>query len=334
MGRRKLTQEQVLDGFREKHGDKYDYSKVEYVNTEGKVHITCRTCNNDFYQRVKSHLIGQGCPTCAGSGVRLTQESILARFREKHGDNYDYSKVEYIQSHSKVIIGCKRCGNEFLQSPHQHWNGRGCPTYCYTNKDTQESIVEKFKGTHGNKYDYSKVRYVNCRTKVVIGCRKCGVDFEMKPVSHTRGNNCPNCNSFKSENLFGKVLRDLGFHPIKVRPKWLKNPHTNALLEIDHYLQRHKVGFEIQGRQHYEPIDYWGGEEELAVRKERDRLKRTLCEKRGVRLIEYDLRNGKDYESMQKFILEHLKEEYDHTKTIWAKVETKGMDIFDFFDLF
>lgn len=333
MGRRKLTQEQVLDGFREKHGDKYDYSKVEYVNARRKVHIICKRCNSEFEQAPAEHKRGTGCPTCGGC-VKHTQESIIIQFREKHGDKYDYSKVVYVGSHSKVIIGCKRCGNEFEQAPTQHKRGQGCPTYCYTTKDTQESIVEKFKGTHGNKYDYSKVRYVDCNTKVIIGCRKCGVDFEMIPVSHTRGINCPNCNSFKSEKLFGKVLRDLGFHPTKARPKWLKNPHTNALLEIDHYLQRHKIGFEVQGRQHYEPVDYWGGVEKLKEIQERDRLKRTLCEKRGVRLIEYDLRNGKDYESMQKFILEHLKEEYDHTKTIWAKVETKGMDIFDFFDLF
>ena len=331
MGERKHTQESIIIRFREKHGDKYDYSKVLFETIKSKIHITCRDCNNDFFPIADNHLRGSGCPVCSGNATYSTEE-VIQQFKIVHGEKFNYSKVRYVNAKTKVIIGCRKCGKDFLQTPSKHKLGRGC-RHC-RNRDTQESIVEKFKGTHGNKYDYSKVRYVDSHTKVIIGCRKCGVDFEMKPVSHTSGNNCPNCNSFKSEKLFGKVLRDLGFHPIKVRPKWLKNPHTNALLEIDHYLQKHKIGFEVQGIQHYEPIDYWGGEEELAVTKERDRLKRTLCEKRGVRLIEYDLRNGKDYESMQKFILEHLKEEYDHTKTIWAKVETKGMDIFDFFDLF
>ena len=332
--RRKHTQESIIKRFRERHGDKYDYSKVLFETIKSKLHITCRVCNNDFFPNADNHLRGSGCPVCA-KNVRYTTKQAIKKFKKVHGDNYGYSKVKYINSREKVTILCKKCGNEFLQMPDKHWNGRGCPSFCYASmRDTQETVIEKFKKKHRDLFDYSKVKYVTSKTPVTIGCKECGKDFEMKPRSHTYGAGCPICASFKSERLFGKVLRDLGFHPVKVRPKWLKNPKTKKPLEIDHYLQRYKVGFEVNGIQHYEPHKLWGNEERFALTKERDQLKRDLCKQNGVRLIEYDLRNGRDYETMEKFILEHLKEEYDHTKTIWAKVETQGMDIFDFFELF
>ena len=37
----KLTQEQIINQFREKHGNKYDYSLVEYINSRTKVKIKC-----------------------------------------------------------------------------------------------------------------------------------------------------------------------------------------------------------------------------------------------------------------------------------------------------
>lgn len=65
------------------------------------------------------------------------------------------------------------------------------------------------------------------------------------------------------------------------RPDWLDG------LELDIYLPEVGVGIEYQGQQHFEPVDHWGGEEGLAARRGRDKLKRTLCEERDIVLVEF-----------------------------------------------
>jgi len=47
------------------HGDKYDYSLVEYVNGLRKVKIYCNKCQDYFYQSPTGHLNCSGCKTCA-----------------------------------------------------------------------------------------------------------------------------------------------------------------------------------------------------------------------------------------------------------------------------
>ena len=89
------------------HGEKYDYSKVEYVNTLTKVTIIC-PIHGVFEQRPKVHLGGCGCPYC-GSSSRTTETFIKAA-RRVHGDKYDYSKVKYINSYTEVTIICPNHG--------------------------------------------------------------------------------------------------------------------------------------------------------------------------------------------------------------------------------
>ena len=62
----KATQK-AKDSFIEKaraiHGDRYDYTNVEYVNAKTKVSITCAN-HGDFEQIPNNHLEGNGCPSC------------------------------------------------------------------------------------------------------------------------------------------------------------------------------------------------------------------------------------------------------------------------------
>lgn len=117
----------------EKHGDKYDYSKVEYVNTKTKVCIICPE-HGKFFQTPNDHVSGgKGCVKCGFASNALKRSKNIDKFIEDakklHGDKYDYSKVEYINSSTKVIIICKNHGEltEFTQTPNKHLEGRGCP---------------------------------------------------------------------------------------------------------------------------------------------------------------------------------------------------------------
>ena len=121
----RFSQEQVIERFRQVHGEKYDYSKVAYVNQRTKVTIICRDCG-EFSQLPNNHWNGQGCPSCGRKGLRVTTEEMIQRFRKVHGDKYDYSKFEYLGATTKSIIICSIHG-EFKILPNNHSKGSGCP---------------------------------------------------------------------------------------------------------------------------------------------------------------------------------------------------------------
>ena len=123
----------------------------------------------------------------------LIEKEFIARAIRIHGKRYDYSKVYYENNKTEVCIICKVHG-EFWQSPKHHINRKqGCQA-CYGNsKKTNNQFIEDAILTHGNVYDYSKVEYINNRTKVKITCLKHG-DFMQTPVSHINNKSaCPHC---------------------------------------------------------------------------------------------------------------------------------------------
>ena len=127
------------------HHNRYDYSKVEYINNKTKVCIVCPE-HGEFWQTPSDHLNGKGCPQCAGN-VRCDKAMFVEKAKSIHNDRYDYSKVEYVNAHTKVCIICPEHG-EFWQTPNNHLNGNGCPL-CKNRKigdvlrDTVEGFIEK-----------------------------------------------------------------------------------------------------------------------------------------------------------------------------------------------
>ena len=198
-----LTQEEFINEAREIHGDKYDYSKVEYKTKKDKVCIICPK-HGEFWQIAQSHLSGHGCPKCAiekaGETQRLSKEEFIKKAREIHGDRYDYSKVEYVNSQTKVCIICPEHG-EFLQVPNAHLGGCGCPKCAGKDVLNTDEFIRRAKEVHGDRYDYSKVEYVNSQTKVCIICPEHG-EFWTTPNNHLRGKGCPNCVGLRKEYKF------------------------------------------------------------------------------------------------------------------------------------
>lgn len=125
----KNTQADIIRRAREVHGDKYDYSKVIYKGIDKKIVITCPK-HGDFLQTPNVHLQGHGCPECGNdewlSKMTFSKEEFIERARDMHGDEYDYSLVDYVNQMTKVKIICKKHG-VFEQKPHSHLHWQGCP---------------------------------------------------------------------------------------------------------------------------------------------------------------------------------------------------------------
>ena len=133
------------------HHNKYDYSKVEYANNKTKVCIVCPE-HGEFWQTPSDHLNGKGCPQCAGN-VRCDKDTFIEKAKRIHNDRYDYSKVEYVNAHTKVCIICPEHG-EFWQTPNNHLNGNGCPL-CKNRKigDGLRDTVEDFSNKSNEIHD-------------------------------------------------------------------------------------------------------------------------------------------------------------------------------------
>ena len=279
----KKTTEQFIQQAKIIHGDKFDYSKVEYNGNKTKVCIICPK-HGEFWMKPNSHLCGQGCPNCR-KNKSITKEEFLKKSIEVHGDRYDYSKVEYKNATTKVCIICPIHG-EFWQKPVSHMKGQGClkcgaSRRAEKKKLTTDVFIKRAKDKHGDKYDYSKVEYVNANTKVCIICPEHG-EFWQKPFDHLGGRGCYVCNRNGGqieESLYQYFLSKYNIVERNVKFDWLGRQ------SIDIYLPEYKIGIEYQGEQHFLPFNYMGGEDGLKHRKELDELKNKLCRENGVLLL-------------------------------------------------
>lgn len=177
---------------RDIHGNRYDYSLVEYHTVKTKVKIRCLT-HGVFEQIPNNHLSGRGCPVC--SGKTSTLKTFLDTSRSMHGDRYDYSLVEYEKTSIPVTIICPIHG-EFDQKPSCHMAGHGCQKCAKRDRWTLDKFLISAERVHGDRYDYSAIDEVtHAKQKVTITCRVHG-PFQQSVTNHIAlKHNCPKCRS-------------------------------------------------------------------------------------------------------------------------------------------
>lgn len=148
-----MTTDEFIKRAKKVHGDKYDYSKVKYENTETKVCIICPK-HGEFWQTPHHHLMGIGCPYCGAK--KYDTKEFIRRAKEVHGEKYDYSKTNFIGKKHKVTITCPIHG-DFEQLPLNHLKGNGCPE-CGKHFGKQEKAVLKLLK---EKYEHVEYQYTN-----------------------------------------------------------------------------------------------------------------------------------------------------------------------------
>lgn len=195
---KKITTQDFISRANKVHNFKYNYNKVNYINMNTKVCIICDK-HGEFLQTPHNHLNEQGCPRCKYENQSKnphhptkTIDEFITSAQKIHNNKYDYSKFNYINSKTKGIIICPYHG-EFMQDPHTHLKGSGCPE-CgkkIRNKKTTEQFINEAKLKHGDKYSYDKVIYTRKQDKVLIHCNTCNHDFWQEASSHLKGYGCP-----------------------------------------------------------------------------------------------------------------------------------------------
>ena len=334
----KLTTEEFIRKSKEVHGDKYDYSLVEYTKAKDNVKIIC-PIHGVFTQSAYNHMHGSGCPSCKGQlrkeNKAMTKDCFLKKAHEKYGDNYDFSLMNYIDGATPITIRCKKHNHIFTRLPSQFLQRLGCPicgrerqisTFQYTQEEFIKKITEihggiydysitkytntkanikyicpihgiitqnagahlqgkgcrfcngnlplsndefkaKAKEIHGDKYDYSKVNYVNSHTNVEIICKTHQKSFFQMPYKHLlEKQGCPICSDSKLEEGVNDLLTKLGINFIR-QQKFTELGD----LKYDFFLPDYKVLIECQGEQHIEDIPFFHqGQKTFQYQLERD----------------------------------------------------------------
>lgn len=298
------------------HGNKYSYKNVDYVDSKTKVEIICPK-HGAYMQTPVAHISGHGCPICGLETIKqkglFSQKEVIEKFREVHGNRYDYSRVKYKGLFTKVEIICKEHG-AFFQQPSTHIHqGCGCPE-CrrikigMLRKQTKEEFVEKARLVHGNKYDYSLVAEESLSIdKIPIICPEHGL-FMQEKNNHLRGHGCPHCPKStisKGEDYVANVLNKINIDYI---PQYkIVNDNLfclNKHFYVDFYIPSAKIIIEYNGEQHYKATRHFGGEKKLHDRQERDMALRQYCREHGIKLIEIPYW---DFDKIETIITNKLK---------------------------
>lgn len=287
---------------KEIHGDKYDYSLVDYVNAKTRIKIICPT-HGKFEQIPYNHLSGKGCKECGhkenGRNRSITFEKFLEKAKLVHGDKYDYSKSKIENYKTKIEIICKEHGS-FFQTPNNHLRGKGCKecgmestlNHIQENcSSSTEDFIQKSKELHSDTYDYSLVDYVNNTTPVEIKCEEHGI-FLQNPKDHLRGHGCHTCGLLKARHFLGTSKLEEDFVNF-IRSFYSGEVVTSVRdkippMELDIFLPDLNLGIEING-------GYWHSER--FKDKNYHIRKYNLCKSKNIRLVsiwEWEYLKNKD----------------------------------------
>ena len=294
---KKLNNISFIERAQSIHGDRYDYSYVEYVNMSTKVVIVCPDHGN-FSQSPSNHILKRaGCPTCARlkfisnskSRAKDTQWFITQSVKI-HKSQYDYTKVLYKNQQEPVEIVCPTHGS-FFQRPSDHIYGKhGCPKcgLCHSKisriKGTR-SFIEESRRIHGDVYDYQNVNYANGSTPVTITCSKHG-KFEQKPQYHTKGSGCPKCAGTRGEKMILHILDKHNIPYVFQHSFHTCVSRTGTKLVFDFYLPNHNILIEFDGELHEHFIPHFHkSKTKFEELKERDNIKNTFAEREGMMLV-------------------------------------------------
>ena len=279
---KKQTTEEFIKKANLIHKNKYDYSLAKYTGWDKSLKIIC-PIHGVFEQRACNHLKGYNCKRCSNEIIKnknsITTKEFIKKAEKIHGNFYDYSLVKYVDSKTKIKIICRKHG-VFEQNPRRHLEGRGCRE-CSIKKQkyTTEEFIKKAEKIHGNLYNYSKVKYINSKTKIKIICRKHGV-FEQNPKDHLYKQGCPICKSSKGELQINQYLTENNIE--FEREKCFNNLRK---YRFDFYLSEKNVIIEFDGIQHFKPIKLWGGEERFKQQKNNDYIKNLYCKDNNINLV-------------------------------------------------
>lgn len=246
-----LTNKEFINFCTIKHGDKYDYSLVDYKGKYSKINIICNI-HGVFSQTANEHRHGANCPKCIIDSYKkpkYSNEDIIIKLKEYNNVDFDYSNVNYIKHDIKIKIKCLKHDELFEQEVSTFLkNGTGCKKCqyekaSYSKRLTISDVKYNLNNVHNFKYIYEIEDTFDSRNRIKIICKKHGL-FEQHYLNHLQGKGCPKCGNIISKNeneLFEFIKLNYKDGIIRGDRKILNGK------EIDIYLYDINLGIEFNG---------------------------------------------------------------------------------------
>jgi len=299
----RLTEEQVHAKIKEKHGDKL-VMVGGYEASSKKANFKCNVCNHKWTTEPNGVITkGYGCKPCADKQRGLNKTTPEVEVHRKIMDKFGSDVVmigEYTTANKPTKFKCNVCNHEWNIKPDHVMNrGSGCRK-CYGNSlIIPEKIAhERIRLKHN---DTIKMvgQYVNASHSTKFKCNVCDHVWKQKPSKVMNGTGCLPCDKTaknKNQNSLKQYFTDylLGIELLSNHyPDFLKTKTNKKGLELDLYWPELQIALELDGAQHYKPIEHWGGQENFKKTQANDKLKNKLCKKEGIHLIRVDGRKFK-----------------------------------------
>lgn len=262
---------------------------IEYSDCKSATKIKCLSCNKVYNFKVAENAYRKDkiyfCRHCEKEVSRNPKVQELMNNFSEVKNKYEIINFRPQNIKNTIRVKCKKCGYVRETSLENFVNGIDCPK-CETRNVllTKEEVQEYF-----DKNNIPVIilgDYVNNVTPTLFKCKDCGFIWKTRPGNIKTGNRCPKCAKKESQGE-RKIKEWLNNHNILFqREVAIKGEETNNnFLRFDFFCKDYNLAIEYNGIQHYKPVVFFGGEEELLKTKERDERKRKYCENHNIKLI-------------------------------------------------
>lgn len=253
-------------------------------------------CGEIFEMSWDNILQNHGCGYCAGQKVGLS--NCLVTKRPELVAEWHPTKNGKLTPYD-VTYGCNKdvwwkCKNnskhEWVVSINtRNNNNSGCP-YCaglFPSEDYNLLVCNpdlcdewNYDKNNKNPEDYTP----NSGQYVWWKCKECGYEWESRIVDRSKNKGCSKCIQSKGENIIQCYLYNNNIVNY-FQYKFDDCRNINSL-PFDFYLPLYNCCIEYQGIQHYEPIEFFGGEKQFQLQQKLDQIKRNFCRNNNIKLIE------------------------------------------------
>lgn len=254
-----------------------------YINGKVPILHKCLKHNVSWKAAPNNILGGHGCTKCLSDKIRnkngKTHDQYIAELKVKHPNIIAIER--YRTANIPILHKCLIDSYEWKATPGNILFSTGCPKCGGTLKKTHEQYVAELESLNPN----IKVvgEYKRAKEKVLYECKIDGTQWEAYPCSVLAGTGCPTCRKSKGEKQIENWMQKNNIN--YVTQKTFKDCKDKHPLPFDFYLPDYNVCIEYDGKQHFKPIKFFGGEEAFYKRVEHDKIKDDYCKTHGIKLL-------------------------------------------------
>lgn len=272
-----------------------DFQLCNFTGIKKPIDIVCNKCSTLWHFQAADKIIDRHrrglqdiCRKCEDTAQRKPREQALKKLNTLL-PTLSFEPVHPIKAtHKKVLWKCNKCEKTFLRTPGNILSGHAllCP-HCegrvahFTFEELQQKAFEIW----GTDYSILNKNNETDGAHLLVRHNKCGFIWKTRQNNFLRGHGCPRCKQSTGEYQIERWLKKHHI-PFKIQEHLILEKETH-LMTFDFYIEYkgQKIAIEYNGKQHYQPIDFFGGEAAFLQQQTRDKIKLDYCERHGIELI-------------------------------------------------